>query len=119
MSNRNHPIRQVLDASAANHPPTAAELDAISKRAGNYPGLTLRRQVEDASKKVVKVRQGGENGRARRMAREYAAEIIGRVGELEPEERDDDDAGPRKLAARVYGDDPEGPRGLAARIERY
>lgn len=79
MNNRNHPVRQLLDAAAHGHLPTDADLDALP-----IDDATVRHKVEKAAREAVELKRDGFNGRAANLAHNTATDVIGSLPPWEP-----------------------------------
>jgi hypothetical protein len=77
---RSHPVRQLLDACAAGHPPSRAEVDELVAEV--CAGMTDKQAADWrdafvlAGKAAVKHRSEGANRDARLAAEEHAARLV-------------------------------------------
>lgn len=100
---RNHPVRQLLDAAALGQIPSEPELDALRLAPDK------RRKVADAAVNAAAAKAVGENREATRLARDSADQI---VAGLPPELRNPD-------YLRPADTEPDDPESLAAQVSRW
>jgi hypothetical protein len=93
MSNRSHPIRQLLDVVAMGHVPHPDELDELGLSAA------VRRDLDAIVIRVRNARDDGDAAEARRIVREESDDLLSAAPQAhrwEPAETD-----PSKLAALI------------------
>ncbi len=79
MNQRSHPVRVLLDSSAAGRPPASQEVTAlvssVCEGMNDAARAAWRRRFETACRAAALTYDGGEMGNARRHARAAAAEL--------------------------------------------
>lgn len=92
MSDRSHPVRLLLDHLAIGGTLTPEDLTDI-RLSEDVDRAPIDRAIRDAAARIAEKRELGQRGDARRIALQYANEIIDQAGPVLPDQR-------------VYPDDP-------------
>lgn len=79
-----HPLRVMLEAAAAGHPPTSAQLDEVEQVAKQHlpAGQTfagVRRDLLDGARRAAALAERGDFITARRVAADYAWRIADKL----------------------------------------
>lgn len=117
---------RVMLAAAAGVAPDDEDLEAVKPTPGVEQGQ-FERQVMVKAAEIVRLRQAGNNGEARRLAQEardeYAGAFRSYMADVLPPDLDEDIESADDLAASMFGHerpcgDPESLAELGARIFR-